>query len=66
MDMIWLTSVDTSEVIGLVRSRIVFVEQKPAKEGHVVAIFLDTGREIRVMEPLSEVRMQLEGEKADL
>lgn len=62
MRLVWFTSIETSETIGIAADRIAMIEQKPAKEGHVVAIFLDTGKEIRVMEPMSDVRMQLEGE----
>ena len=64
MRMIWLTGVETSEPLGIPVSRVTLVERKPARDGHVVAIFLDTGKEIRVMEPLQDVRAALEGGSA--
>ncbi len=60
--LLWLTSVETSEIVGIAPQRIAMIEQKTAKEGNVVAIFLDTGKEVRVIEALSDVRAQLEGE----
>ncbi len=63
--MIWLTSIETSESVGIPPERIVMIERKSAKDGHAVAIFLENGKEVRVMEPLSAVRAQLEGEKPE-
>ena len=58
--MLWLTSVETSETVGIPFPRVLMIEQKSAREGNVVAIFLENGKEVRVMEPLSVVRAQLE------
>lgn len=57
--MIWLTSLETSEPIGIAQHRITTIEQKPLQEANVVAIFLDTGQEVRVIESLSAVRQRL-------
>lgn len=57
--LIWLTSVETSEPVGIAPAAIAMIEQKPAAEGHVVAIFLDNGQEVRVIESLAEVRRRL-------
>lgn len=62
MTLIWLTHLETSEQIGIVRARVAWLEQKPPKDGHAVAIHLDTGQEIRVMESLADVRQMLEGQ----
>ncbi|MEM1130453.1 MAG: hypothetical protein AAGB15_06280 [Pseudomonadota bacterium] len=53
---IWLSSVETSEPVGIPVDRIALIEQKTLKEGNIVAIFLDTGKEVRVMESLDRVR----------
>lgn len=58
--MLWLTSVETSELVGLAISRIVMIEQKSAREGNVVAIFMESGKEVRVIETLGAVRAQLD------
>lgn len=57
--ILWLTSVETSEPIGIQAERIAFIERKPISEGNVVAIHLDVGREIRVIETLADVQSAL-------
>ena len=52
----WLTAVDSSEPIGIPIERIAMIEQKARGEGMVVAIHLDAGKEIRVIESLQRVR----------
>ena len=59
MRLIWLTALETSEPVGIVAARIAVIEQKAMKDAQVVALHLDTGKEVRVMEPLDEVRRQL-------
>lgn len=56
---LWLTSVETSEPIGIPISRISMIERKEAHTGNVVAVFLDTGKEVRVMESLNAVKEML-------
>lgn len=57
--VLWLTSVETSESVGIPPHRIAMIEQKSGAEGHVVAIFLDTGKEIRVIESLDRIKKLL-------
>lgn len=57
--VLWLSSVETSEPVGIPLARIAMIEQKPLQEANVVAIFLDTGHEIRVMEQLEEVQRRV-------
>ena len=59
--MIWLTALETSEPVGVPVARLAMVEQKSMKDAQIVAVHLDTGKEIRVMEPLAEVRRMIEG-----
>ena len=59
MDWVWVTSVETSEPIGLPVARISTIEQKERHTGNVVAIFLDSGKEIRVMESLETIKSML-------
>ena len=56
---IWVTSVETSEPIGVPVARISMIERKEPQTGHVVAIFLDTGKEGRIVESLEDVRTKL-------
>ena len=56
---LWLTSVETSEPVGLPVSRIAMIEQKGPQTGDVVAVHLDTGQEVRVIEKLGAVQAQL-------
>lgn len=58
--MLWLTSAETSEMIGVPIHRIALIERKSGAEGHVVAIFLDTGKEVRVIESLDRIRQLLD------
>ena len=60
MRFVWLTSVETSELVGIPVGKVVLIEQKAAREGRAVAIFLDNGKEVRVIEPLRDVRDALE------
>ena len=60
MDVIWLTALETSEPVGIVIARIAVIEQKAMKDAQVVAIHLDTGKEVRVIEALQDVRRRLE------
>lgn len=64
-DFLWLTNVENSEPVGLPRRRITIIEQKAASEGHVVAVHLDSGMEIRVIESLDVVRRMLDGTPAE-
>ena len=57
---LWLTSVETCEPIGVPVSRISMIERKEPKTGNVVAIFLDTSKEVRVIESLDDVRTMIE------
>ena len=57
--VIWLSNVENSEPIGIPMSRISLIEQKPAAEGNIVAVHLDTGKEIRVIESLAVVKAQM-------
>lgn len=59
---LWLTSVETSEPIGIPVARISMIERKEAHTGNVVAVFLDTGKEIRVIESFDVVRGMLSAE----
>ena len=58
--MVWLTALESSEPIGVPVVRIALIEQKMPTEGHAVAIHLDTGKELRVMESLTAIRAMLE------
>ena len=58
--ILWLTAVETAEPVGIPVDRLVMIEQKSIKEAQVVALHLDTGKEIRVVEPLAEVRKRLD------
>ena len=58
--MIWLTALETSEAVGIPTMRIALIEQKSPTQGHAVAIHLDTGKELRVMESLADVRARIE------
>lgn len=57
--VLWLSNVETSEPVGIPLARIAMIEQKPLCDANVVAIFLDTGKEVRVIETLDEVRRRL-------
>ena len=57
---LWVTSVETCEPIGMPISRISMIERKEPNTGNVVAIFLDTGKEIRVIESLEDVRSMID------
>lgn len=57
----WFTSVETSETVGIPVDRITMIEQKTRGEGLVVAIHLDAGKEIRVVESLDRVRELVTG-----
>ena len=65
MQTLWLTALDTSEPVGVPVARIALIEQKSPKEGQAVALHLDTGKEIRVMESLTAIRAMLESEPSD-
>lgn len=54
--ILWFTAVETAEQVGVPIARLVMIEQKSVKEAQVVALHLDTGKEIRVVEPLARVR----------
>lgn len=56
---IWLTLVETSEPVGIPIRRIAMIEQKEPQTGNVVAIFLDTGKELRVVESLATIQRML-------
>lgn len=58
--MIWLTALESSEPVGIAVDRVTLVEQKTPTEGHAVAIHLDTGKEIRVIESMTSIRAMLE------
>lgn len=60
MRVIWLTALETSEPVGLPLVRIAMIEQKSMKDAQIVAMHLDTGKEVRVMEPLEEIRAMIE------
>ena len=60
MRLIWLTALETSEPVGVPVARIAMIEQKSMKDAQIVAIHLDTGKEIRVIEPLAEIRRMVE------
>lgn len=62
--VIWLSNVETSEPIGVPLHRIALIEQKSGQEGNVVAIFLDTGKEVRVIESLAVVKARLSGQES--
>lgn len=57
--LIWLSSAETSEPVGIPVQRIALIEQKTPVEGRVVAIFLDTGKEIRVIDSLDVVKSRI-------
>ena len=57
--VIWLSNVENSEPVGIPLHRIALIEQKTAIDGNVVAIFLDTGKEVRVIESLDIVKTYL-------
>ncbi|MEM9059605.1 MAG: hypothetical protein AAGD13_04010 [Pseudomonadota bacterium] len=59
-DWLWLTLLETSEPVGIPLIHIALIEQKGPETGNVVTIFLDTGKEIRVIESLAEVRRKLD------
>ena len=52
----WLTAVESAEPVGIPVERISMIEQKARGEGLVVAIHLDVGKEVRVVESLERVR----------
>ena len=58
---LWLTAIESAEPIGIAVERIAMIEQKARGEGLVVAIHLDTGPEIRVVESLDCVRQAIAG-----
>lgn len=60
--VLWLSSVETSEPVGIPMHRIALIEQKSGQEGHVVAVFLDTGKELRVIESLAAIKSQIENQ----
>ncbi|MEM7057652.1 MAG: hypothetical protein AAF557_08695 [Pseudomonadota bacterium] len=57
--VLWLSNIETSEPIGIPINRITLIEQKSAKDGNVVAVFLDTGKELRVIESLATVKSRI-------
>ena len=63
--VLWLSNVETSEPVGIPFSRVTFIEQRPLCEANIVAIHLDCGIEIRVMEDLSGVRARIEALTGD-
>ena len=60
----WFTAVESSEPVGIPVDRITMIEQKTRDEGLVVAIHLDAGKEIRVIESLDRVRDVVTGAAA--
>lgn len=58
--VIWLSNVENSEPVGIPVRRIALIEQKTGAEGDVVAIHLDTGKELRVIEALATVKNRME------
>lgn len=60
--VIWLSNVETSEPVGIPLHRIALIEQKSGQEGNVVAVFLDTGKELRVIESLDVVKARMSGQ----
>lgn len=58
---LWFTSVESSEPVGIPLARIAMIERKGPQTGGVVAIFLDTGKEIRVIEAFETVRKMVDG-----
>lgn len=54
--LIWLTNVDTAEVIGVPLSKVLLIEQKRAQDGGAVALYLDHGKEVQVSESMARVR----------
>ena len=60
MQLLWLTGMETSEPLGIPLARIVLIERKSGKEGHAVALHLDSGKEIRVIESLEDVKSKIE------
>ena len=57
--VVWLTNVENSEPVGIPLARIAMIEQKPMGEGNVVAIHLDTGKEVRVIETLTILKARI-------
>lgn len=60
MQLLWLTNLETSEQVGIATDRLLMVEQKSPSEGYAVALHLDTGKELRVMESLADVRAMID------
>lgn len=58
---IWLTHLETSEPVGIPIDKIAMIEQKEPHTGNVIVIFLESGKEIRVVESLTHIRNVLEG-----
>ncbi|MEL6999298.1 MAG: hypothetical protein AAFP68_13625 [Pseudomonadota bacterium] len=59
-EWLWLTLLESSEPVGIPIARISMIEQKGPATGSVVTIFLDSGKEVQVMECLAEVRRKLD------
>ena len=54
--LIWLTNVETAEVVGLPLSKVLLIEQKRPQDGGAVAFYLDHGKEVQVSESMARVR----------
>ena len=54
--LIWLTNVETAEMIGVPLSKLLLIEQKRPQDGGAVALYLDHGKEVQVSESLSRVK----------
>ena len=63
---IWLTHLETSEPVGIPIDKIAMIEQKEPQTGNVVVIFLETGKEIRVVESLAHIRNVLEDTDSEI
>ena len=54
--LIWLTNVETAELVGLPLSKVLLIEQKRPQDGGAVAFYLDHGKEVQVSESMSRVK----------
>ena len=65
MGFAWFTAIDSAEEVGVPVRRILMVEQKARNEDLIVALHLDGGIQIDVVESLEMVRERIATASAD-
>lgn len=63
--LIWLTSIETAELVGLPLSKVLLIEQKRPQEGGAVTIFLEQGKEVQVTESIARICETIEAATGD-